>query len=178
MCLFLVFSILPSLFTPLQASFASFFLSIFLCPFPYFFPIFPPFCVSFPPIFTQSTLLFYFFFHSTFTFPAFFLSSSKNFSFIHFSFSHSFCLRTVCFLLFPSFTLYIFHSSSLQSTTVINNRVYKSKNKHLSEWRNIRKSNAVHKATQRAPSYPATHANCSIEIWKVDVIPWTNQRKC
>jgi hypothetical protein len=44
--------------------------------------------------------LFYFFFPFPIYFPAFFLPSSKNFSFIHFAFSQSFCLRIVCFPLF------------------------------------------------------------------------------
>ena len=95
LCLFLVFSILPSFFNHLQVPFASFFLSIF-CPFPYLFPIFPPFYVSFPPIFTQSMLLFYSFFLSTFTFqPSFFLS--LKFLFYPFCFL-SFILSTHCLI--------------------------------------------------------------------------------
>lgn len=136
LCLFLVFSILPSFFNHLQVPFASFFLSIFLS-----LSIFISYLSSFLcfvstnlyPVY--ASFLFFFPFHIYF--PAFFLPFSKIsllsilLSLIHFVYALS------DFPHFSSFTPYIFHSSSLQSTTAANNQVYKSNKKHLTEYTKV-----------------------------------------
>jgi hypothetical protein len=78
-------------------------------------------------------LLFYYLFPFHICFPAFFLPSSKISLLSILLFPIHFVYALFVFPFFRSFTLYIFHSSSLQSTTAVNNQVYKSKKKHLSE---------------------------------------------
>lgn len=105
---FLLFTILPSFFTPSHVSLPFFLLTVFLFPFcvyslPFFaflfrFPLPPPQSLHFPCIF--SILLP---FHVYF--PFFFLSSSTYFSLIHVSFFHFVC---ALFMRFPSSPL--FHS--------------------------------------------------------------------